>query len=49
MHEYNNNSLVNELLCRPDWPCLVCHGLGVAKENKMNNGIKILILDMVKF
>ena len=45
MHAYNNNSLVNALLCQPDWPCLVGRGPGVAKENKMNNEIKILILD----
>ena len=35
MHAYTNNSQVNALLCRPDWPCLVGRGLGVAKENKI--------------
>ena len=47
-HKINSQVKCAPLLW-PDWPYLVGRGLGVAKENKMNNGIKILILDMVKF
>ena len=49
MHAHNNNSQVNALLSRPDWLCLVGRSLGVAKKMKMNNGIKILILETKEF